>query len=119
MVAFYKQEELAEVLLKHKLWLQDKEGGERANLRGVTLRGFNLQGVNLREANLREANMQGVNLREANMQGVNLQGVNLQWANMRGANIYYSCWPLWCGSNGVIVDKRIAQQLATHFCALD
>ena len=44
---------------------------------------------------------------------------NLQGANLRKANIDYSCWPIWCGSLDVKVDKRIAVQLAYHFCRLD
>lgn len=48
----------------------------------------------------------------------NLQRANLRGADLRGADIDYSCWPLWCGSLGVIVDKRIAAQLAYHFCRL-
>lgn len=44
---------------------------------------------------------------------------NLSGANLRGANIDYSCWPLWCGSLGAKTDKRIATQIAYHFCRLD
>ena len=40
-------------------------------------------------------------------------------ANLWGANLDYSCWPLWCGSLGAKVDKRIAVQLAYHFCSLN
>ena len=39
-------------------------------------------------------------------------------ANLRGADIDYSCWPIWCGSLDVVVDKWIAVQLAYHFCRL-
>lgn len=39
-------------------------------------------------------------------------------ADLRGANLDLSCWPLWCGSLVVIVDKRIAAQLAYHFCRI-
>ena len=49
----------------------------------------------------------------------NLRGADLSWANLRGANLDFSCWPLWCGSKGVKVDRRIAAQLAAHFCVLD
>ena len=49
----------------------------------------------------------------------NLRGADLREANLRGANLDYSCWPLWCGSLGVRVCKRIAAQLAYHFCRLD
>ena len=65
----YTPEELAEVLEKHRLWLDDEEGGERAdlsyaNLRGANLRGANLSYANLGDANLRGANLDGANLRE-------------------------------------------------------
>lgn len=36
---------------------------------------------------------------------------------MRGADIDFACWPLWCGGLHVKIDKRIACQLAYHFCA--
>ena len=41
---------------------------------------------------------------------------NLRCANLRGANIDHSCWPLWCGSLDVKVDRRIFCQLAYHLC---
>jgi len=52
-------------------------------------------------------------------QGADLRGANLWGANLQGANIDLSCWPLWCGSIGVKIDKRIAVQLAYHFCAIE
>lgn len=73
------KEELQEILIKHKKWV-DSDGryGERANLQGVYLRG----------ANLRGANLQGVYLRGANLYGADLQGANLQKADLRGACLY-------------------------------
>lgn len=44
---------------------------------------------------------------------------DLRGANLRGADLDFSCWPLWCGSLAVKVCKRIAVQLAYHFCRLD
>ena len=67
------QKELDIVLKKHKAWLSNEPGGERANLRG---------------------------------------------ADLRGADLDFSCWPLWCGSLGAVVDRRIASQIAYHFCSL-
>ena len=55
----------------------------------------------------------------ANLWGADLRGANLRRANLQGANLDYSCWPLWCGSLDVRVCKRIAAQLAYHFCRLD
>ena len=91
--------ELKSVLEKHKKWLNNEDGGKRADLSWADLRGANLIGADLR--------------------GANLNGADLREADLRGANIDYSCWPLWCGSKTVKVDAKIARQLAAHFCVLD
>lgn len=41
------QEELSVILDKHKKWLNNKEGGEKADLRGANLRGADLDEANL------------------------------------------------------------------------
>lgn len=94
----YKKE-LEEVLRFHGMWLRSENGGKRAVLRC---------------ADLRSADLRGADLQDANLQGANLRG-----ANLRGADLDYSYWPLWCGSLDVKVDRRIAAQLAYHFCRLD
>ena len=50
------QEELNEVLIKHQLWLEDEDEGERANLERANLERANLERVNLNGANLYMAN---------------------------------------------------------------
>ena len=114
-----EQKKLDEILRLHKMWLYRKEGGKRANLRGANLLDADLRGANLLGANLRGANLRGANLLDADLRGANLLGANLRGANLRGADLDYSCWPLWCGSLDVKVDRRIAAQLAYHFCRLD
>lgn len=104
-----EQKELDEILQLHKMWLNDEEGGKCANLRGADLWG----------ANLRDANLWGANLRYADLQDASLRGADLRGADLRDASLDYSCWPLWCGSLDVKVDRRIAAQLAYHFCRLD
>ena len=118
------QKELDEILELHRKWLNGDLEGVEANLRGADLqeadlRGANLQEADLREADLREANLQGANLRGANLQEADLREADLLGADLREADIDYSCWPIWCGSLDVRVDKRIAVQLAYHFCRLD
>ena len=108
------KEELREVLRLHKLWLDGDENGKCANLRGASLRWADLQGADLQGADLREADLRGADLRGADLREADLRG-----ADLRGADLDYSCWPLWCGSLDVKVDKRIAAQLAYHFCRLD
>ena len=49
---------------------------------------------------------------------IHTQWADLRDADLRGADLDFSCWPLWCGSLDVVVDKRIAAQLAYHFCRL-
>ena len=58
----YTQEELKEILTKHVKWLNDEEGGERADLRGANLEYANLEDANLIDANLEYANLRDVNL---------------------------------------------------------
>lgn len=56
---------LHSILEKHKLWLEDKEGGVKADLRGADLRRANLQVANLRGADLQDANLRGTDLQVA------------------------------------------------------
>lgn len=132
------KDELKSILEQHGLWLKSI-GGKRADLRDADLRNAdlrwaNMQGADLQDANLRSANLlatdlQGADLQGADLQGANMQGADMQWANLQGtglqgadlrdANIDFACLPLWCGSKKMKVDKRIASQIAAHFCALD
>lgn len=94
-----EENQLKNVLELHRKWINKEPGGERANLWGADLWRANLRGADLR--------------------GADLRGANLRGANLRGADLDYSCWHLWCGSLDVRVCKRIAAQLAYHFCRLD
>ena len=88
-----KANDLKTILEKHKMWLNDEDGGEKANLRGANLYGADLREANLSGANLRGANLRGADLREANLRGADLYGADLRGANLygadlRGANLY-------------------------------
>ena len=63
--------------------------------------------------------LSGANLSWADLSGADLREANLGGADLRGADLDYSCWPLWCGTMRVKMDKRLAAQLAAHLCALD
>ena len=80
-------EKLKEILERHRKWLNDEDGGERADLREANLRGANLRGANLCEANLYGADLSGANLRGANLRGADLYGANLYGADLREANL--------------------------------
>ena len=80
-----------------------------ANLRGADLRWADLRGANLRGADLR-----GADLSEADLRGADLSVADLRGADLSGADFDFSCWPLWCGSLNVKIDKRIFCQLLYH-----
>ena len=113
------QEELQKILEAHKKWINSEDDGVRADLSEANLSGAELRGADLSGAELRGANLRGANLSDADLSGADLRGANLSDADLRGANLDFSCWPLWCGSLAVKVCKRIAVQLAYHFCKLD
>ena len=54
----------------------------------------------------------------ADLSEADLRGADLRGADLHGADFDFACWPLWCGSLGVRVCKRIAVQIAYHFCRL-
>ena len=85
-----------------------------ADLREADLREAGLFEADLRGANLRGADLRGADLSGANLRGANLRGANLRGADLRGANVDFSCWPLWCGSLNVKINKRIFCQLLYH-----
>ena len=91
----------------------------RLDLCGVDLRKANLSEANLFGAKLGGANLRGADLREAdlrwaNLRGADLRGADLREADLRWADVDFSCWPLFCGSLNVKIDKRIFCQLLYH-----
>ena len=86
------QEGLKEILEKHSLWLLEKEGGERANLKGIDLCDTDLRGIDLCDTDLRGANLCNADLRytslcNADLRGANLEGADLEEANLKGADL--------------------------------
>ena len=86
--------ELQKVLELHKEWLDDVDGGERANLSG--------------------ANLSGANLSWADLSGADLSGADLRRADLSEANLDYSGLPLWCGSLSAHFDDKQLKQIAYH-----
>ena len=89
-----------------------------ADLSGADLSGADLRGADLSGADLSDANLRGANLRSSDLRSADLSGADLRGADLSDANIDYASWPIWCGSKHVKVDKKIATQLAAHFCTL-
>ena len=86
---------LQKILKKHSKWLNEEDGGERADLSyaslsGADLRGANLLDADLHYADLRGANLRGADLRDANLFGANLAGADLRWADLNDVDFCYS-----------------------------
>ena len=113
------QEELNEFLRKHKLWLKNEGGGEKADLSWADLSGADLSGADLSKADLSWADLSWANLSWANLSWADLSGADLSWADLSGANLSkadldYSCLPLWCRSLDANFDDRQLKQIAFH-----
>jgi uncharacterized protein YjbI with pentapeptide repeats len=90
------QEELNEVLAKHKLWLESEGAkGEQADLSHADLsyadlEDANLSRANLAGANLSEAILEGVDLSHAILEGVDLSHADLSYANLSRAELSHA-----------------------------
>ena len=107
------KDELADILKKHKMWLNGEVGGIRADLYGTDLYGTDLYEADLSGADLRWANLCGADLRGADLRGANLSRANLSGANLSGADLYeadlYAAdlrWANLCGANLCWADLR-------------
>ena len=86
------KDELAEILNKHKMWLNGEVGGIRADLYGTDLHmadlcEADLRGANLYRADLCEADLHGANLYRANLYRADLYRADLSWADLREASL--------------------------------
>ena len=86
----YTENELAEILAKHKKWLGGKEGGERAVLRSADLRYADLSSAVLRYAVLRYADLRSAVLRSADLRYADLSYADLRYAVLSGIKISWS-----------------------------
>jgi hypothetical protein len=84
----YTVEELKAICVKHIDWINNKEGGKRADLSRADLSGANLYGADLYGADLSGANLYGANLYGANLSRADLYGADLYGADLSGANLY-------------------------------
>ena len=76
------KQELEQILNKHKLWLESKEGGECADLSNA-----NLSYAVLRDADLRNVNLSYADLSYATLSGANLTNADLSYAQLSYANL--------------------------------
>ena len=100
----YTKEELQEILSKHKKWLLNEQGGERANLSGA-----DLSGADLSRADLSGADLSGADLSGANLSGAYLYGADLSRADLSGADLSGAISPLSCPDTGAFIGWKKAR----------
>ena len=83
----FTKEELAKILDDHAKWLNDIDGGIRANLSYADLRYADLSSADLSYADLRYADLRYADLRYADLSSANLSSANLSSANLSSANL--------------------------------
>lgn len=81
------QKELDIVLEKHRLWLERKDGGERADLSYTDLSYLDFLEANLKFANFRHSNLKHVWLLGTNLEAANLLDTNLEEAFICNTNL--------------------------------
>lgn len=88
-----RQRELNIKIEKHELWLEGKEGGEKAdfsneNISLLDLSGSNLSGANFKGACLWVADLTNAKLTRANFSGAEMQDTEICYADLSGADLF-------------------------------
>ena len=81
---------LEKILEDHKKWLNEEDGGERADLSYVDLSYVDLSYTDLRDANLISVNLRNADLSYVNLKGANLNNADLGGADLRSADLGYT-----------------------------
>ena len=108
------KKELREILEKHKKWLNNEEGGKRADLRAADLSNADLRYADLRAADLSNADLRNADLRNADLRNADLRYADLCEADLCEADLDYSVLPLWCGSVKTHFDDKQIIQFIYH-----
>ena len=88
-----KQEYIEEVIRRHQLWLNEEDGGKRADLSDEDLRDVDLRCTNLCGAELCNANLSGADMGDAklcyacNMHSADLRGAKMLQEDVDAANL--------------------------------
>lgn len=109
------KDELNKAIELHKEWLKDNSKGKRLVLVGYNLSNYDLSYSDLRHSDLRHSALSKSDLSKSDLRHSDLRQTYLSESDLTGANIDFSCWPLWCGSLEVKLDKKQKKQLGYHF----
>ena len=110
------KEELNEILQKHKMWLNNDKGGERANLRSIYLRFADLRFTDLRFADLRGTDLKNADLRFADLRFANLSNADLK--NIE-TSMYTIGYNLACPEKGSFIGYKKANGCIVELLILE
>ena len=88
-------DELKVVLEKHRKWLNNEDGGERASFSCTDLCGADFRGTDLRGADFRGTDLRGADFSGADLRGANFRGADLRDAILRGAKLSVIHTDIW------------------------
>ena len=83
----YTKDELTVILDNHAKWLNNIDGGIKANLSFADLSSANLSYTDLGFADLSSADLSSANLRYADLGSADLSNANLRYANLGSADL--------------------------------
>ena len=78
--------ELKNILALHEKWLNEEEGGERADLHGADLDHICLDNVDFRNANLREVSFRDAVITNSDFRGADLYEADFRFAFLQGSD---------------------------------
>jgi len=79
--------EIDKMIALHQKWLNNEEGGVRADFSRLDLDGYDFAGVTLSRAYFRGCSLNGANFRGADLQGVDFSHAICNGTNFRDANL--------------------------------
>lgn len=82
-----KQAEIDEKLKLHKMWLNNEEGGKKADFSGVNLSHHAFEKVNLDKANFYGANLQNVRFESCTLQSTTFNAAEASWSKFRNTSL--------------------------------
>lgn len=116
------EEELRDILEAHKKWLKKEEGGKRADLSGVDLRGEDFRCLDLRYVNFSNANLTNADLRYADLRycrfvNTDLTNCLLDYAELDGIQTNKNCYQVTgVGSERKLVSYFVKEDIVVCGC---
>ena len=104
----FTKDELKYILDNHKKWLNNEDGGERADLRGSDLRGSDLRWSDLRWSDLRGSDLRWSDLSWSDLRWSDLSGSDLSGSKIDD-KLLAKFFPIACPESGSFIGWKKAK----------